>query len=64
VIFKLLGKTALNRVGPKETLVVGMYNKYFLLLRRYDRTAQHRDKKQKKWHINSMTSELPRGYPC
>ncbi|EKM26001.1 hypothetical protein VCHENC03_0047 [Vibrio sp. HENC-03] len=33
-------------------------------MRRSDSTEHDRYAKQKKWHINSMTSELPRGYPC
>ena len=61
---KLLGETTLDRVSPEETLVVRVNNEDFLLLRRSDSTEHDRYAKQKKWHINSMTSELPRGYPC
>ncbi len=64
VPLKLLGETTLNRVGPKKTLMVRVNNEDFLFLRRSDSTENKRYEKQKKWHINSMTSELPRGYPC
>ena len=62
--FKLLIEATLDRISPKETLVVRVNNEDFLLLRRSDSTEHDRYAKQKKWHINSMTSELPRGYPC